>query len=168
MTTGSSTGTDNQYPPPTGYEGRRDQDPEVTDTYGKPALKDRIAGNAKQAVEKVEQKIPGLQGRGDTTTGSCTGTDNQYPITGQSHHKHHLGGNYQNSEVTGQDANPTLREKIVGNVEKIGGQITNNPGLYEKGANRAVSWLFPSVRSVLIICFEHQGWRDHKMKPENY
>ena len=110
-----------------------------------------------------------LQGGTTTTTTTTSGTTGQYPTgtgatTGQhgesfpSHHKHHIGGVSQDQEVTGKTVKPTMTDKIVGGVEKVTGKMTDNTGMYQKGAERAVSLEFlfflPSVPSfVLNICF---------------
>ena len=58
-------------------------------------------------------------------------------------HKHHLGGSHE-QEVTDTGVKPTMTDKIVGGVEKVAGKMTSNTGMYQKGAERAVS-LFPPV-----------------------
>ena len=105
-----------------------------------------------------------------TTTGSGTGTEGQYATTTghhsealPSHHKHHLGG-VHSQEVTDTGVKPSMTDKIVGGAEKAAGKMTSNTGMYQKGAERAVSWLSPSVYSVLNICIEYQGWRNRTLE----
>lgn len=96
--------------------------------------------------------------QGDTTTGSGIGTDDQYPPTGL-HGGHHHG---HHQEVTGTGVKPSMKDKIVGGVEKVAGKMTSNTEMYQRGEERAVSWFSPSICSVLNICFEYQGWRECK------
>ena len=107
-----------------------------------------------------------LQGDTTTSSGITTGTDNQYSTTGhhghgEGHlHKHHLGGDHSH-EATGTSAKPKVTDTIIGKAEKLAGKVTSNTEMYQRGEER-VSWLSTSVRSVLNVCFNHQGWRDRK------
>jgi hypothetical protein len=94
-----------------------------------------------------------------TKTGSGnTGIDDQYAITG--HHGGHHHGHHQ--EETGTGVKPGMADRIIGGVEKATGKVMSNPEMYQRGQERAVSWLSPSICSVLNICFEYQGWRECK------
>lgn len=52
------------------------------------------------------------------------------------HHKHHLGGHGKDEK-----GKPSVKDKIVGDVEQLVGKVTSNPQKVEQGALRAVSWI---------------------------
>ena len=72
-----------------------------------------------------------------TTAGSGIGTDNQY--------RNDVGGK------------PSVADRVIGGAQKVTGKVTDNPDQYQRGAERAVSWPFPSVLPFLNICFKHPG-----------
>ena len=82
-------------------------------------------------------------GTGQYPTG--TGTTGQHGESFPSHHKHHIGG-VHGQEVTDPSVKPTMADKIVGGAEKVAGKVTDNTAMYQKGAERAVSFFF-SVRA---------------------
>jgi hypothetical protein len=68
--------------------------------------------------------------QGDSTTGSGTRTDDQYPTSGQD----------RDSEVaTGTGPGPTMTDKVLGRVEKVAGKVTSNTQMYQRGEDRVVS-----------------------------